>query len=193
MSTVRCGQVAILRPANPPEPRQQSVQEQPIGYVSVVLATVTGIIHAGLAPAIVVGEVKPNLVLVAVVLVTALFGLEAGMVLAFVGGTIANLLVPEPLGAIPLSLLVIAVVVAAGARPLGRLVWVYPVLAVFAGSLLADVVRLLLASLVSGYVAGLPVGVMLSAAALNAVIAALLLVPARPLAARLSLGEPARR
>jgi len=150
---------------------------------------VTGIIHAGLAPAIVVGEVKPNLVLVAVVLVTAMFGLPAGMVLAFVGGTVANLLVPEPLGAIPLSLLVIAVVVAAGARSLGRLAWVYPVLAVFAGSLLADVIGLLPATLVSDHGAGLPVGVMLSAAALNAVLAALLLVGARPLAARLSLSR----
>jgi hypothetical protein len=47
-----------------------------ISYTSVLLAVVVGIAHAGLAPEIEVAGVRPNLMLVAVVLVTALLGLD---------------------------------------------------------------------------------------------------------------------
>lgn len=148
-----------------------------------------GILHAGLAPVIVVADVKPNLVLVAVVVVTAVFGFQAGILWAFVAGSVANLLVPEPLGTIPLSLLMVAALVAATGRLIGRLVWVYPVLAAFAGSLLADAIRLSLASLVADYDAGLPISLLLPAATLNAALVALILVPVRLLAARVAVEE----
>lgn len=148
-----------------------------------------GILHAGLAPVIVVADVKPNLVLVAVVVVTAVFGFQAGILWAFVAGSVANLLVPEPLGTIPLSLLVVAALVAATGRLIGRLVWIYPVLAAFAGSLLADAIRLSLASLVADYDAGLPLSLLLPAATLNAALVALVLVPVRLLAARVAVEE----
>src|SRR5262245_35298879 len=45
-----------------------------IGYTSVLLAMVVGIVHAGLSPEIEIAGVHPNLMLVAVVLVTALAG-----------------------------------------------------------------------------------------------------------------------
>ena len=57
-----------------------------IPYLSPLLAILVGIVHAALAPVIVVGGVKPNLVLVAVVLVTLLVGLLPGMIWAFIGG-----------------------------------------------------------------------------------------------------------
>ncbi len=148
-----------------------------------------GILHAGLAPVIVVADVKPNLVLVAVVVVTAVFGFQAGILWAFVAGSVANLLVPEPLGTIPLSLLMVAALVAATGRLIGRLVWIYPVLAAFAGSLLADAIRLSLASLVADYDAGLPLSLLLPAATLNAALVALVLVPVRLLAARVAVEE----
>ena len=109
-----------------------------------------GIAHAGLAPAVVVGGVKPNLVLVAVVLVTTNFGFSVGITWAFLAGLVAYLLIPEPLGSIPLALLVVAAIVSGGGRVLGRLVWAYPILAAFVGSIVADLVSLAALSLVGG-------------------------------------------
>ena len=96
--------------------------------------------HAGLAPVIVVGGVKPNLVLVAVVLVTCLAGFLPGITFAFVAGLTANLLVGEPLGSVPLIMLVIAAMVAGGSRVFGGLIWIYPVAAAFVGSIVAETV-----------------------------------------------------
>ena len=105
--------------------------------------------HAGLAPVIVVGGVKPNLVLVAVVLVTCLAGFLPGITLAFVAGLTANLLVGEPLGSVPLIMLVIAAMVAGGSRVFGGLIWIYPVAAAFVGSIVADLGSLLISQLVT--------------------------------------------
>lgn len=129
-----------------------------------------------------IGGVKPNLVLVAVVLVTTSFGFEAGITWAFVAGLIANLLIPEPLGSVPLALLAVAVIVGGGARVLGRLTWVYPIVAAFIGSIVADLVSQGALSLVGGSLrSGIPVDLLVSAAVLNAAIAGILLVPTRML------------
>jgi rod shape-determining protein MreD len=144
-----------------------------------------GIVHAALAPVIIVGGVKPNLVLVAVVLVTLLVGVLPGITWAFTAGLTANLLVGDPLGSIPLAMLIVAVIVAAGARVLGRVGWVYPVVATFVGSIVADLVMLGISQLVTDAAAtAIPVDLILAAATLNAAIAALLLYPARLIAAR---------
>lgn len=144
-----------------------------------------GILHAAIAPVIVIGDVKPNLVLVAVVLVTCLWGFLPGITWAFVAGLTANLLVSDPLGSIPLGLLVVAALTAGGARILGQAVWVYPVLAVAVGSLVADLITLGLAQLVGDATVGtVPTNLLIAAAALNAVVGAILLGPARMIAAR---------
>ena len=148
--------------------------------------------HAALAPIIVVGGVKPNLVLVAVVLVTAMVGFMPGITWAFVAGLTANLLVGDPLGSVPLTMLLVATLVAGGARVLGRMVWIYPVAAVFAGSIIADVASLLIGLLVGH--AGpieIPIAIILTAALLNSVVAALVLYPARALAGRYVSDEAA--
>jgi rod shape-determining protein MreD len=134
---------------------------------------------------VVVGDVKPDLMLVAVVLVTCRFGILTGATWAFVGGLTANLLVTQPLGSIPLSLLLVSAVVAGGNRLFGGLVWLYPILAGLIGSALADVVRLFVASLVdvSGAVV-VPIELIAPAAVLNAAIVALLLYPMRAITDR---------
>ncbi len=148
--------------------------------------------HAALAPVLVIADVKPNLALVAVVLVTCVFGFESGILWAFLAGLVANLLIPEPLGSIPLALLLVAAFAAGGSRVLGRLVWVYPIVACFACSILADVVTLSIARLVGTPVgSGLPFDIILPAAVLNAAICGLLLYPMRVLAARVGLDERA--
>ena len=163
----------------------------PIPYVSPLLAVVVGILHSAVAPVIVVGGVKPNFVLVAVVLVTVLVGFLPGIVWAFTAGLTANLLVGDPLGSIPLAFLLVAVVVAAGARAFGGLAWIYPVVAVFAGSMLADVITLGVSSLVTERQPAFPGSIIVAAAVLNAAIAALVLFPARLLLGRYATDEAA--
>ncbi len=137
-----------------------------------------------------VGGVHPNLVLVAVVLVTCIAGFMQGITWAFVAGLTANLLVGEPLGAIPLAMLIVAALVAGGARAFGRLVWIYPIAAAFVGSIVADLVTLGVAALVGEASLGeIPVDLILAAAVLNAALTALLLVPARLMARRWSPEE----
>jgi len=159
-----------------------------ISYTSVLLAVVVGIAHAGLAPEIEVAGVRPNLMLVAVVLVTALAGFGPGVVWAFAGGVTANLISTAPLGSIPLSLLLVSVVVAGGDRALGRLIWLYPLIAAFVGSILADLVVIGVYRLLGAVAPAIPLNLILPAAVLNAAIAGLFLYPAR-LAARRMLPD----
>lgn len=161
-----------------------------ISYLSPLLAVIVGILHASLAPVIVIGGVKPNLVLVAVVLVTVLIGFLPGITWAFVAGLTANLLVGDPLGSVPLGMLAVAVIVAAGARLFGRMAWVYPVLAALVGSVIADLAALAIVRLVGeGSVVGMPADLIVRAALLNAVIAALLVLPVRLVLARYTADE----
>ena len=156
-----------------------------ITYVGPLLAVIVGIVHAAIAPVIVIGGVKPNLVLVAVVVVTCLWGFLPGTTWAFAAGLTANLLVSDPLGAIPLALLVVAALTAGGSRLLGRASWVYPLVAAAIGSVVGDAVILGLGRLVGGAPAGaFPMDLVLGAAALNALVAGLVLIPARLVAAR---------
>jgi rod shape-determining protein MreD len=132
-----------------------------------------------------IAGVRPNLILVAVVLVTALLGFGPGILWAFVGGLTANLLVQDPLGSLPLALLMVSALVAGGGRALGRLTWVFPVLAGFAGSVVADLLELGVYRLVDDpLVVGLPLAQIIPAAFLNAAIVGLLLYPVRSVAMR---------
>jgi cell shape-determining protein MreD len=156
-----------------------------ISYLSPLLAIIVGIVHASLAPVIVIGDAKPNIALIAVVLVTCLGGFMPGITWAFVTGLTVNLLVGAPLGSVPLALLVVAALVAGGQRLVGRTVWVYPIAATFLGSIVADLVGLGIGQLVSDAPIGaIPTDLILSAAVLNTVIAAIVLIPARAIAAR---------
>ena len=164
----------------------------PISYLSPLLAVVVGIVHASLAPVIEIGGVKPNLVLVAVVLVTCLVGFVPGITWAFVGGLVANLLVGDPLGSMPLAMLVAAAAVAGGMQAVGRMVWIYPIVAAFGASIVADLVGLFVVRLVSGSPpSAFPLDIILAAALLNTAIVAILLVPARFLALRFVPDEAA--
>ncbi|MGI8998183.1 MAG: hypothetical protein ACR2GO_00510 [Candidatus Limnocylindria bacterium] len=157
----------------------------PISYLSPLLAVIIGIAHAGLAPVIVVAGVKPNLVLVAVVLVTSLIGLLPGITWAFAAGLAANLLVGEPLGSVPLVLLFVSVAVAGAGRVAGGLVWIFPIAAALLGSILADMGSLIVSQLVTDAAAASPpFDILVRAAILNAAIVALLLYPARAIAQR---------
>jgi cell shape-determining protein MreD len=129
--------------------------------------------------------VHPNLVLVAVVLVTALGGFAPGVAWAFIAGLTANLLTREPLGSVPLALLVVTAGVAGGARLFGRLAWAYPVASVGIGSVVVDLISLGILKMVDVPLAGgIPVGRIVAASLLNSAIAAIVIVPVRILLAR---------
>jgi len=136
--------------------------------------------------------VHPNLILIAVVLITVLRGFGPGVTCAFVGGLTANLLVHEPLGSLPLALLLLAAAVAGGERLFGRLTLAYPLASVAIGSIAADAISLGIMQLVDPPLAsGFPIQRILAAALLNTVLAGVALLPARILVARAGITEKA--
>jgi rod shape-determining protein MreD len=142
------------------------------------------------APVIAIGNVHPNIVLVAVVAVTVVRGFGPGVAWAFVAGLTANLLTREPLGSIPLGLLVVAAATAGGERLFGRLSWAYPVAAVALGSIAVDAISLGVLLMVDPPLSGgIPLPRIAAAALLNAVIAAIVILPTRLLAERAGVGE----
>ena len=140
-----------------------------------------------------VGDVRPNLILVAVVTVTALSSLEAGITWAFVGGLTVNLLTTDSLGSVPLGLLLVTGLAASMTGVLGRRGVLLALLAGGVGSLVVDLVGMLVLMLVGGAPASQPatlLGLLLPTAAINAVLAALLFVAARAALSRFGF-EPA--
>jgi rod shape-determining protein MreD len=163
-----------------------------ISYVAILLAVLIGILHAAAAPVLTIGDVHPNFMLVAVVLVTVIKGFGPGVAWAFIGGLTANLLTREPLGSIPLGLLLVAAAVAGGERLFGRLSWGYPVAAVGIGSVIVDAISLAVMQMVDPPAASqLPLQRILAAGLLNAVIAAIVILPARVLVGRGIVDEKA--
>lgn len=177
----------------PPAPRhavRRVDRGTQISYIGILLAVLTGILHAAVAPVIAIGDVHPNLVLVAVVAVTVLRGFGQGVAWAFVAGLTANLLTFEPLGSIPLGLLVVVALTAGGGRLFGRLSWAYPVAAVALGSIVVDAIGLAVLLMVDQPIAGgLPVQRIVVSAILNAGIAAIVILPARVLIERGGMNE----
>lgn len=163
-----------------------------ISYIAILLAVLIGILHAAVAPVIAIGDVHPNLVLVAVVVVTVVKGFGPGVTWALVAGLTANLLTREPLGGIPLGLLAVVAGVSGGERLFGRLSWAYPVVAVGIGSILVDAISLGVLQMVDPPLSGgLPTQRILLAALLNAVIAAMVILPTRLIVARIGSDEKA--
>jgi len=129
--------------------------------------------------------VHPNIVLVAVVIVTVVWGFGSGVMWAFVSGLTANLLTRDPLGSIPLGLLVVAAGAAGGERLFGRLSWAYPVAAIAIGSIAVDAISLAVMRMVDLPLSGgIPAQRILAAALLNGTLGAIVIIPARMLAAR---------
>jgi cell shape-determining protein MreD len=142
------------------------------------------------------GDVRPNLILAAVVAVTALLGLGAGAVWAFVGGLTANLLTTDPLGTIPLGLLLVAGLVALLSRPLAPRGLLVAFVGGFLGSALLD--ALAAASLVlegttplGGGGPGTLVAVVAPTALVNGALAAAFFVAGRALVGRFAADVPA--
>ena len=185
------GALGILAaPARRHPRRRQAGRGTQISYTALLLAVLTGILHAAADPVIAIGDVHPNVLLVVVVMVTVVRGLRSGVGWAFVAGITANLLIREPIGSVPLGLLVVVACVSGGERLLGRLWWAYPVAAVAIGSILVDAISLSVMKMVDLPLSGgIPVQRILAAALLNAAIAAIAILPTRILVARAAADE----
>jgi rod shape-determining protein MreD len=177
------------QPGRPRPPVLRADRDTQISYAALLLAVVIGILHAAAAPVFAIGGVHPNLVLVAVVMVTVVRGFGPGVAWAFVAGLTANLLTREPLGSVPLGLLFVAAAVAGGDRLFGRLAWAYPVAAVGIGSLVVDAISLAVLQMVDLPAGPVPVQRIVGAAVLNAAIAAVVILPTRILALRTGVDE----
>lgn len=161
-----------------------------ISYIGLLLAVLTGTLHAAVAPVIAIGDVHPNLVLVAVVAVAVMRGFGPGVAWALAAGLTANLLTREPLGSISLGLLIVVAAASGGARVFGRLAWAYPVAAVAIGSVVVDAISLGVLLMVDPTASGpIPVARIAGAAVLNAAIAATVIVPTRLLVERACVAE----
>lgn len=87
--------------------------------LAAVGAVVLALLEASVAPHLTVAGVKPDLVLIVVVVIAAVFGLSGAVGWAFVGGLMIDLLSPldlRPLGASAFALLVVAALAAGGGR-----------------------------------------------------------------------------
>lgn len=141
------------------------------------------------------GDMRPNLILAAVVAVTVQFGLGAGATWAFVGGLTANLLTTDPLGAIPLGLLLVAGMVALLSRPLGRRPTGLAFVGGLAGSAVLDLADMLALLLQGGSAPGTGIGslilLILPTAIANGILAVAILLAARAAAGRIGSQVPA--
>ena len=161
--------------AEPPSSCNVPRENRPINVVSALFAIAIGIVHASLAPVLAVGDVRPNLILAFVVAVTALLGLGSGSIWAFLGGLTANLLTSDPLGSLPLGLLLAAATVAGLVRVIERSPAAAVLVGGFSGSLVVDVTAL--AVLAFGGSAGLAISgtslasLLLPSALVNAALA----------------------
>ncbi|HJT64084.1 MAG TPA: hypothetical protein VJ839_04870 [Candidatus Limnocylindria bacterium] len=168
---------------------------QPINLFSALLALATGVLYASLAPLLAMGDMRPNLILAAVVAVTALFGLGAGATWAFVGGLTANLLTTDPLGLVPLGLLLVAGLVALLGRPLGRRPVVLAFVGGLAGSAALDLADGLILALQGGSAPGTGIAGMtllvLPTAMANGILAAAIFLAVRAAAGRIGSEMPA--
>jgi rod shape-determining protein MreD len=79
--------------------------------------------------------VKPDLVLLLIIVGALLYGPRAALVWAFIGGVGMDIFSGGPMGASSLALMAAALVASLGHRPLSRFNWVVPVGAALLGTL----------------------------------------------------------
>lgn len=142
--------------------------------LAAVGAVVAALLNLTIGPLIRIGGAQPDFVLTAAILWTVLVGIDGGLVWAFVGGLLLDLLAPRPLGSTAFTLLICV----GGAAVLARLTSQFRYAAPIVGVLLFSVVNALLFLVVYGALRGPipapdPLGSVVPAAIYDAVIAAI--------------------
>ena len=127
-------------------------------------ATVAALFEASLAPYLTVGNANLHPVLVLAVIWTIAAGFERGVVVAFVGGLVLDILFSRPLGASAFALLVAVGGATLILQPLSRLRTLAPIVAVPILSLVASMLIYILTSAGQGPVLADPLGVFIPGA-----------------------------
>jgi rod shape-determining protein MreD len=108
--------------------------------LAAVGATVTALFALTVGPYLRVGAAQPHLVLVVGIVVTVAMGLEAGLVWAFVGGLVLDVLADRPLGSTSFALLLCMGATAVLSQFLVRIRPIVPILATLLLSLLYSMI-----------------------------------------------------
>ena len=108
--------------------------------LAAVGATLMALLELSVGPYLRVEAAQPHLVLVVGIVVTVAIGLEAGLVWAFVGGLVLDVLAQRPLGSTSFALLLCMGATSVLARVFIRLRPVVPVLATLLLSLLYSMI-----------------------------------------------------
>jgi rod shape-determining protein MreD len=108
--------------------------------LAAVGATVTALLELTVGPYLRIGAAQPHLVLVFGIVVTVAIGLEAGLVWAFVGGLVLDVLADRPLGSTSFALLLCVGATAVLGQFLVRVRPIVPILATLLLSLLYSMI-----------------------------------------------------
>jgi rod shape-determining protein MreD len=143
--------------------------------LAAVGATVTALVELTVGPYLRIGTAEPHLVLVLGIVVTVAIGLEPGLVWAFVGGLVLDVIAQRPLGSSSFALLLC---VAATAVLATLLVRVRPLVPIIATLLLAPMYSMIhfvaLNALVAPIPLADPIALVLPGVAYDVILAAVI-------------------
>jgi rod shape-determining protein MreD len=107
-------------------------------------AVVAALLQITIVPYVRIGGAQPDLVLVFAVTATIAGSVEAGLISAFIGGLMIDLLAPRPIGMTAFMLLLSVGVTTVIGRALDRARYVVPIIAVFLTSMMTSALFLVL-------------------------------------------------
>jgi rod shape-determining protein MreD len=143
--------------------------------LAAVGATVMALLELTVGPYLRIGTAQPHLVLVVGIVVTVGIGLEAGLVWAFVGGLVVDILAQRPLGSTAFALLLCVGATAVLGRLFTRLRPVVPILATVLLSLVYSMILLVTFNALRAPIpVADPLSVLLPGVVFDAVLAALI-------------------
>ncbi|HEY0443028.1 MAG TPA: rod shape-determining protein MreD [Candidatus Limnocylindrales bacterium] len=143
--------------------------------LAAVGAAVAALLELTVAPSISVAGAHPHFVVMLGVIAVVATGLETGLVWAFVGGLLLDILAPRPLGSTAFTLLLSLGGAYVGARVLSRLGPLAPILLVFVFSVVNSLLLLgVFGALRSPIPVSNPVGAVVPGALYDVILAALL-------------------
>jgi rod shape-determining protein MreD len=143
--------------------------------LAAVGATVMALLELTVGPYLRIGTAQPHLVLVVGIVVTVGIGLEAGLVWAFVGGLVVDILAQRPLGSTAFALLLCVGATAVLGRFFTRLRPVVPILATVLLSLVYSMILLVTFNALRAPIpVADPLSVLLPGVVFDAILAALI-------------------
>jgi rod shape-determining protein MreD len=143
--------------------------------LAAVGATVTALVELTVGPYLRIGTAEPHLVLVLGIVVTVAIGLEAGLVWAFVGGLVLDVIAQRPLGSTAFALLLCVAATSVLATVLVR---IRPLVPIIATLLLSGVYSMIHFAALNALVAPIqltdPIGLIIPGVAYDALLAAVI-------------------